>query len=160
MLECSNGIIALGFTRYGFADEAARVAHDVFDAASNVVSYRLPELYAGVARERGAFPVQYAGANVPQAWAAGSLFDFVRAMLGLHGDAPHNCLAVDPHLPDWLPDLTLQGLKIGAGQVDLRFWREANATRWEVQRQQCNVTVEQKPWRPWQFGAQQKQTRA
>ena len=50
-----NGIIALGFKRYGFAAEAARVARDISEAASYFVSYRLPELYAGIARTR-AFP--------------------------------------------------------------------------------------------------------
>ena len=66
-----NGIIALGFKRYGFAAEAGRVARDISEAASYFVSYRLPELYAGVERGPGTFPVQYLGANVPQAWAAG-----------------------------------------------------------------------------------------
>ena len=35
-------------------------------------SYRLPELYAGISGSPDGFPVQYLGANVPQAWAAGS----------------------------------------------------------------------------------------
>ncbi|HKF68778.1 MAG TPA: glycogen debranching N-terminal domain-containing protein, partial [Vicinamibacterales bacterium] len=62
-----NGIIALGFKRYGFAREAARIARDISEAASYFVSYRLPELYAGLERRPGTFPVQYPGANVPQA---------------------------------------------------------------------------------------------
>jgi glycogen debranching enzyme len=62
-----NGIIAMGFKRYGFATEAAMVARDISRAASYFVFHRLPELYAGVKREAGTFPVQYLGANVPQA---------------------------------------------------------------------------------------------
>ena len=69
-----NGIIALGFRRYGFAAEAARVARDISEAASYFVSYRLPELYAGIERRPGTFPVQYLTANVPQAWAAGKIW--------------------------------------------------------------------------------------
>src|SRR5204863_297668 len=69
-----NGIIALGFKRYGFHAEAARVLRDISEAASYFVSYRLPELYAAIDRRRGTFPVLYPGANVPQGWAAGSLF--------------------------------------------------------------------------------------
>jgi len=144
--------------RYGFAEEAARVAHDVVAAASYFVSYRLPELYAGVARDPYNFPVQYLGANVPQAWAAGSIFHFVQAMLGIQADAPHNTLTVDPHLPEWLPDLTIQGLKIGSSAVDIRFWREANQTRWDVQSQRGNVSVQQKAWAPWQISTRQKRT--
>jgi glycogen debranching enzyme len=41
----------------------------------------LPELYAGLHREAANFPVQYRGANVPQAWAAGSVFSLLHAML-------------------------------------------------------------------------------
>lgn len=148
-----NGIIAMGMKRYGFADEAARVAKDVVDAASYFVSYRLPELYAGIARDPLNFPVQYLGANVPQAWAAGCVFHFVQSLLGLQADAPNTRLQVDPRLPEWLPDLTLRKLKVGPGTLDLRFWREGNTTRWDVLSQTGNVTVEQKAWTPWTTGA-------
>ena len=140
-----NGIIALGFKRYGFPDEAARVAKGIFDAASFFVSYRLPELYAGVERRSGGFPVQYLDANVPQAWAAGSIFHFFRAMLGLQADAPHGRLYVDPTLPDWLPDVTLRGLQVGRCRLDLRFWREGEKTRWEVLSVDGDIAVEQLP---------------
>jgi len=36
---------------------------------------------------------------VPQAWAAGSIFYLVQAILGLRGDAPANRLLIDPQLP-------------------------------------------------------------
>jgi glycogen debranching enzyme len=140
-----NGIIALGFKRYGFAAESARVAKDVIDAAACFVSYRLPELYAGVERRPGSFPVQYLGANVPQAWAAGSIFHFLKAILGIQADAPHGRLYVDPTLPDWLPDVTLRGLKIGGGRIDIRFWREGKNTRWDVLSAEGGIEVEQRP---------------
>ncbi|MCA1646745.1 MAG: amylo-alpha-1,6-glucosidase, partial [Chloroflexi bacterium] len=82
-----NALIALGFKRYGFADECARVARDLFEAASYFEGYRLPELYAGLPRQPGTFPVQYLGANIPQAWAAGSVFHLLQAILGLRGEA-------------------------------------------------------------------------
>ena len=53
------------------------------------------------------FPVQYLGANVPQAWAAGSVFALLQAILGIQPDAPRDRLFVDPALPAWLPDITL-----------------------------------------------------
>ena len=37
-----NGIIALGFRRYGFAAEAAEVARQILYAARSFVSYRVP----------------------------------------------------------------------------------------------------------------------
>jgi len=144
-----NGIIALGFKRYGFASEAARVARDISRAASYFASHRLPELYAGVERQPGTFPVQYLGANVPQAWAAGSVFHLLQAILGLAADAPHGRLRVDPVLPDWLPDVTLHGLRVGRATLDLRFWREGARTRWEASPRQGQIDVTEEPWRPW-----------
>jgi glycogen debranching enzyme len=119
-----NAIIAIGFRRYGFGAEAARIARDISDAASHFLSYQLPELYTTIERDRKSFPVQYLGANVPQAWAAGSVFALLLALLGIMPDAPHGKLYVDPHLPDWLPDLTLQDLQLGGRRFDIRFWRE------------------------------------
>jgi glycogen debranching enzyme len=129
-----NGIIALGLRRYGFAQEAAHVARDVTSAVKYFAEHRVPELYAGLQREPTSFPVQYLGANVPQAWAAGSAFAFLQAMLGLQPDAPSDRLHVDPALPDWLPDLTLRDMRIGKRQFDLHFWRDGAQTRWQVLR--------------------------
>src|ERR1700685_4232839 len=97
-----NSLIALGFKRYGFSAEAGRTARDISEAASHFLLNQLPELYAGVARGVGSFPVQYLGANVPQAWAAGSCFALLQAMLGVQPDAPNDRLYVDPALPAWL----------------------------------------------------------
>jgi glycogen debranching enzyme len=144
-----NGLIALGFTRYGYADEAARVAQDVVEAASTFVSYRLPELYAGIERGAGSFPVQYLHANVPQAWAAGSIFHFVQALLGLQADAPHNRLFVYPQLPEWLPEVTLRRLKVGGSTLDLRFWRVGDRTHWDILAGEGAIQVEQQMWHPW-----------
>ncbi len=127
-----NGIIALGFRRYGFADEAARIARDVSGAASYFMLHQMPELYSGVHRDPTNFPVQYLGANVPQAWAAGSAFSFLQAILGVQPDAPHDSLYIDPALPSWLPDLTVMDLQVGKQNFDLRFWRDGDKTRWEV----------------------------
>jgi Glycogen debranching enzyme len=85
-----------------------------------------------VKRTNGTFPVQYLGANVPQAWAAGSVFHLLRAILGLDADAQNKQLIVDPVLPKWLPDMTIRNLRVGKAVVDLRFWREGERTRYDV----------------------------
>ena len=144
-----NGIIALGFRRYGFAAEAARVARDLSGAASAFVNYRLPELYAGIERRPASFPVLYPGANVPQAWAAGTIFHLLQAILGLQADAPNGALFVDPELPAWLPDVTLRGVKVGTDMLDLQFWREGDHSRWKILAQKGGVQVQQRPWHPW-----------
>jgi len=127
-----NAIIALGFKRYGFAAEAARIARDISDAGSHFLSNQLPELYTTIERDVDSFPVQYLGANVPQAWAAGSVFALMQAILGIVPDAPRGKLYVDPLLPSWLPDLTLLDLQVGRHKFDLRFWRDGDATQLEV----------------------------
>ena len=127
-----NAIIAMGFKRYGFHKEAARVAHDVSLAASHFLLNQLPELYTASERNESNFPVQYIGANVPQAWAAGSVFMLTQALLGFFPAAPHNKLYVDPYLPAWLPDLTVHDLRIGKHMLDIRFWREGEQTAFEV----------------------------
>jgi len=127
-----NAIIAMGFKLYGFAAEAARIAHDISVAASHFLLNQLPELYTAFERDETTFPVQYIGANVPQAWAAGSAFMLTQAMLGFLPDAPRNKLYVDPSLPAWLPDLTVHDLRLGKHKLDIRFWREGEQTAFEV----------------------------
>ena len=127
-----NGIIAQGFRRYGFAKEAAMIAHDVCNAAGFFIQHRLPELYAGLQRSPTNFPVQYLGANVPQAWASGSCFSLLRAMIGFQPNAAAGKLYIDPALPDWMPTLDLTGLRIDKLNFDMRLWREGEKTLWEV----------------------------
>jgi glycogen debranching enzyme len=127
-----NAIIALGFKTYGFSAEAARIAHDISIAASRFPFHRLPELYTAFERDPTNFPVQYLGANVPQAWAAGSVFMLTQALLGFFPDAPRNRLYVDPALPEWLPNLTARDLRVGKHKIDIRFWREGEETLFEV----------------------------
>jgi glycogen debranching enzyme len=127
-----NGLIALGMRRYGFDAEAAALARDISGAASHFLLNQLPELYAGLQRDPTGFPVQYLGANVPQAWAAGTPFVLLQAMLGLQQDAPRGKLYVDPALPAWLPDVTLIDLRLGRRRFDIRFWRNGKETLFEV----------------------------
>jgi glycogen debranching enzyme len=129
-----NSLIALGMRRYGFDAEAAALARDISGAASHFLLNQLPELYAGLQRDPTGFPVQYLGANVPQAWAAGTPFMLLQAMLGIQQDAPRGKLYVDPALPDWLPDVKLVDLRLGRRRFDIRFWRAGNKTLFEVQK--------------------------
>jgi len=127
-----NSLIALGMRRYGFAAEAAAVARDISRAAACFMLHQLPELYGGLQRDPTNFPVQYLGANVPQAWAAGTPFALLQAILGIQQDAPRGKLYVDPALPDWLPDVTLTDLRLGQECFDIRFWRDGKNTEFKV----------------------------
>jgi len=123
-----NSLIALGFKRYGFHAEANAVAEDIHRAAGFFMQRQLPELYSGVQRDETNFPVQYLGANVPQAWAAGSVFALMQAMLGLELDASAGVLRMDPVLPEWLPNLILRNLRVGTNTFDIAFRRNGQGT--------------------------------
>ncbi|HEX5419113.1 MAG TPA: amylo-alpha-1,6-glucosidase, partial [Gammaproteobacteria bacterium] len=137
-----NALIALGFKRYGYAEEANRIAEDICGAGSFFDLNQMPELYAGIHRDASGFPIQYLGANVPQAWAAGSIFSLLHAILGLQPDAPNQRLYVDPTLPAWLPDLTLRDLRMGEHCFDICFERVGERTRFEVLRGEAKCVVQ------------------
>jgi glycogen debranching enzyme len=94
-----NAIIATGLARYGFRDEANRIALAQFEAAS-FSNFRLPEAFAGFERSLSRFPVPYPTACSPQAWATGAPFEFVRMMLG--SDVRDGEVRIDPHVPEHL----------------------------------------------------------
>jgi glycogen debranching enzyme len=121
-----NAIIAHGCKRYGFGDAANRIARAIFDTASVFQGHRLPELFGGFHRGRHSLPVLYTQANIPQAWAAGSVFQFLQAMLGLEPDAPNGTLYLDPTLPDWLPSLQIDNMEVGDARVDLTVRRDGD----------------------------------
>jgi glycogen debranching enzyme len=128
-----NSLIAMGFKRYGFEPELNELATALFDAARAFTYYRLPELFGGDERSFHHAPVPYPVACRPQAWAAGAIPLVTQAILGLCPDAPAGRLSiVRPHLPEWLSAVTINGLKVGDAEVDLRYKRRAETTRVEV----------------------------
>ena len=66
----------------------------------------------------------------------------MQAMLGIQPDAPSQTLYVDPHLPAWLPEIHLSGLRVGDAVTDLRFFRdERGISSFEVLNQQQTLKV-------------------
>ncbi len=102
-----NSIIAHGLTRYGFRDEANRIAMSLLQAAS-FSRHRLPEAFSGYPRSVGRFPVPYPTACSPQAWATGAPLLLVRAMLGL--EVRDGKMTVDPDVPDEIGSITITGV--------------------------------------------------
>jgi glycogen debranching enzyme len=112
-----NSLIAHGLTRYGFRDEANRIAMAMLDAAA-FSGYRLPEAFSGYPRPLARFPVPYPTACSPQAWATGAPLLLLRAMLGL--EARDGQVTLDPALPDEIGSVSISGLR-------------AFGTRWDVE---------------------------
>lgn len=147
-----NALIAAGFKRYGYVDEANLVFRGILDAARRFEGYRLPELFAGFQRRTHAFPVQYLGANIPQAWAAASIFQFVATVVGLHADAVHGTLWVDPTLPDWLSEVVLSDLEVGRTKLAIRCWREEDENHFEVLEAEGDDLFVRQGRPPWEAG--------
>jgi len=139
-----NAIIAAGAKRYGLWQEANKIARAIFDACAAFHSYRLPELFSGHDREPSSFPVQYIGANIPQAWAAGSIFMLLQSVLGISANASENTLIVQPTLPDWLADVAVADLQVGQHTVSLRFTGAGESSSYEVLTNNGNVRIDAK----------------
>lgn len=145
-----QGTFSLAFMRYGYHRVVELIARAQFEAAALFDFYRLPEVFSGHQRDEDhPFPALYPKANSPQAWSASAVFTHLQAMLGLYPYAPLNLLLLDPHLPEWLPGITLRGLRVGDATVSIRFYRkEGGAGDYEVldKRGPLHVVRQPSPW--------------
>ena len=124
-----QGSIAFGLKRYGFGQLANDVARGTFDVAERYALHRLPEAVGGHRRDREhPFPGLYPQACWPQAWSGSAVILLLQAILGLRPIAPLGLLLVYPELPDWLPDVTLHGLRVGTSILTIQFRRQRDGT--------------------------------
>ena len=149
-----HGTFALAFMRYGLWDHLHRLARAQFEVSSLFEHGRLPEVFGGHARnDEQPFPAFYPQANSPQAWSASAIFCFAQAMLGLYPYAPLKLLVVDPHLPEWLPELTVRGLRVGEARATIRFFRKDDgSSSYRVEHIEGTLHVVRQP-SPWSLTA-------
>lgn len=110
-----NSFIAWGLARYGYRDEAARIALGILDAAP-YFHERLPEAFSGLPRDRTRFPVEYPTACSPQAWSTGAPLLLLRVLLGI--EPIGNQVLVDPALPKKLGRLEVLDIPGQWGHAD------------------------------------------
>jgi glycogen debranching enzyme len=111
-------LVAAGLARYGFAEEARRVAVAVLEAAERFGG-RLPELFCGFDRAEFGEPVPYPTSCSPQAWASAAPVQLLRTLTGFDPVLPEGRVSVAPALPgEWLP-LRVSGLRLGSSLVDV-----------------------------------------
>ncbi len=110
-----NSFIAWGLRRYGFKEEAARIAAGILEAA-DFFDGRLPEAFGGYERTLTRYPVQYPTACSPQAWSTGAPLLLLRTMLGL--EPVGDLLVVDPALPVGIGHVALLDIPGRWGRVD------------------------------------------
>ena len=137
-----NGIIVAGLRSLGRVEQALEVAQGIIDMTAHQPYFRPPELFCGYPRLPNSSPVRYPVACSPQAWATGTIFQFLQIMANLIPDAANNCLQiVHPTLPSCIQFLSLENLKIGQTLLDLEFERSSNATACRVVRKRGNLRV-------------------
>jgi glycogen debranching enzyme len=124
--DCS--FIAWGLRRYGYRDQAARIAAGILDAAT-VFDGRLPEAFGGYERQQTKYPVQYPTACSPQAWSTGAPLLLLRTMLGMEPKDSH--LVVEPALPSTIPYLALLDIPGRWGRIDAYGRTRVDYDSWE-----------------------------
>ena len=113
-----NALIVAGLMRYGFTDEAQRIAGGLFEAAQ-VFGGRLPELFCGFDRTEYPEPVPYPTSCSPQAWAAATPVHLIRTLLRFDPWMPRRRLWVAPVLPSNFTPLRIEGVSLGAGRISM-----------------------------------------
>jgi glycogen debranching enzyme len=111
-----TALAAAGLARYGDRAGAGRLTLALLQASFFFQS-RLPEVFAGYARDRTVYPVEYPTACTPQAWASGTPLLLFRVMLGLEPRGEQ--LASDPALPEWVGSLVIRGIPGRWGRTDV-----------------------------------------
>jgi glycogen debranching enzyme len=139
----------MGMMRFGLIKELHTIARATFEASTLFDYRRLPECFSGHPRDdQHPFPALYPKTNWPQAWSASSLFAILQAMLGFYPFAPTNLLLLDPHLPDWLPEIFVHNLHVGKASVSIHFYRKSQRTHFDIveKRGRLHVLRQPSPW--------------
>ncbi|HET7228242.1 MAG TPA: amylo-alpha-1,6-glucosidase, partial [Chthoniobacterales bacterium] len=145
-----NAAFVLAFSRYGLHGEMHELAKAILEAADLFEHDRLPEVFAGHQRTPEApFPGLYTRACWPQAWSASAPISILQALVGIYPYAPANVLFLDPQLPDWLPEIEIERMRIGKASVSIRFFRNAKGkTQYKILDMQGSLHVIHQP-SPW-----------
>jgi glycogen debranching enzyme len=137
-----NSLIARGFARYGFRNEAARVFQGLFAASSYIDLRRLPELFCGFVRRQGQGPTFYPVACSPQAWAAATPLSLIESCLGLSFDIERGEIGFDrPVLPDFTEQINLRRLALNGELVDVALRRTGGNVALDVTSRTGDIRV-------------------
>jgi glycogen debranching enzyme len=124
-----SALIGLGFARYGYRAETARLFAGLAGAAAELELRRLPELFCGFPRRAGQAPTAYPVACAPQAWAAAAPIGLLGACLGLSFDPASRTVRLErPALPSGVDRLWLKDLVLGDAKIDLHLRRAAGGS--------------------------------
>ncbi|HYN27444.1 MAG TPA: amylo-alpha-1,6-glucosidase, partial [Burkholderiales bacterium] len=130
-----NALIAHGLGRYGHKSGINLIFEALVRAATYMDQRRLPELFCGFRRRKGRGPTLYPAACSPQAWASGTPFLLLQAMLGLAFDrAAHRIELINPTVPAFVGDITIRNLRLGDASADFAVRQDGGAISLQVLR--------------------------
>jgi glycogen debranching enzyme len=137
-----NGLIALGFARYGLKGPALQVLDGMFGACQGFPLRRLPELFCGFPRRGDAGPTAYPLACAPQAWSAACVYALLAAVLGISFEPSQRQIRFfRPVLPAWLTNVRLTNLRVGEASIDLVLRRDGSAVSVDVARRDGAIEI-------------------
>jgi glycogen debranching enzyme len=113
-----NAFVVAGLMRYGFVEEAQRIAEALLEAAQRFDG-RLPELFCGFDRDQYPEPVPYPTSCSPQAWAAATPVQLLRTLLRFEPRLAQEKLWVAPVLPAAFTPLRVEGLSLGPARISI-----------------------------------------
>ncbi|HLK80853.1 MAG TPA: amylo-alpha-1,6-glucosidase [Xanthobacteraceae bacterium] len=138
-----NALAAAGLARFKRPRSAIRILEGLLQAAGELKTGSLPELFCGYPRDERLGPVPYPVACHPQAWSAASIFMIIQAILGIDVLALEHKLVIDsPVMPEWLGWIKIEGLKVGDGEVSLIARRVAEGTSVSIVERRGDVRIE------------------
>ncbi len=137
-----NALVAMGIAQYGFRKEVSKILSGLFNAAIAVDLHRLPELFCGFHKRQGQEPTLYPVACAPQAWASGSVFMMLQAVLGLSFSYENPQIRFyRPTLPDYIDSIRIMNMKVGKGEVDLIIRRDQHEAGVHVLRKKGDINI-------------------
>ncbi|MFJ4266528.1 glycogen debranching N-terminal domain-containing protein [Paenarthrobacter nicotinovorans] len=138
-----NALIVSGLLRYGFVEEAQRIATAMLEAAE-ISGDRLPELFCGFDRSQFREPVPYPTACSPQAWAATTPIHLVMSLMRYDTHISLGGIWLDPVLPASFGDLHISNAPMGSARITI----DASGTEASVTGIPEGLTVHhgQRPW--------------
>ncbi len=137
-----NSMILEGYRLYGQLGPLEALALGLIGVLEASDDYRLPELFCGFRRRGDEPPIPYEVACKPQAWAAGSIFLMLKAILGLSTDVDLSYVVFNsPLLTKKMNFLEIKKLRGRDWEMDFAVRRTQYGTSVEVTRKVGNLRV-------------------
>ncbi len=137
-----NSIIIEGLRMYGHLPELEKLALALIGVLESSQDFRLPELYCGFRKRGSEPPIPYEVACKPQAWAAGSIFLMIKAMLGISIEIDQSYLVFNsPLLTPKINSLEIKNLMARDWEVDLTIRNAAHGPRVDLNRKRGDIRV-------------------